>query len=155
MRAKIQEKNAVFLKSRVKYLQAYLNASTEVAKEKHHNTINKLVTAQKNCEVYRSLLKIFLNNKEIPFIPPLFYENYFITDFKEKAECFNFYFSKQYSLILNNSSLPGDANYITDKRLSTVTFSAEDIGRIIQDLDSSEGYGHNNISIHIHKYSHT
>ena len=149
MRAKIQEKNAVFLKSRVKYLQACLNASTEVAKEKH-NTLNKLVNTQKNCEVYWSLLKIFLNNKKIPFIPPLFYENHFITDFKEKAEHFNFYFSKQYSLILNNSSLPGDANYITDKRLSTVTFSAEDIGRIIQDLDSSEGYGHN-ISIHILK----
>ena len=33
--------------------------------------------------------------------------------------------NKQCSLISNNSSLPADVNYITDKRLSTVTFKPE------------------------------
>ena len=41
----------------------------------------------------------------MPIIPPLFYKNCFITDFKEKAKLFNF-FSKQRSLISNNNSLP-------------------------------------------------
>ena len=137
----IQEKNAAFksfrnnstnidLKCRLKYLQAYLNASIEVSKEKYYryrNTVNKLMNTQKNYKVYWSLFKIFINNKKIPFIPPLFYENRFITDFKEKAELLNFSFSKQCSLIRNNSSLPADINYITDKCLSTVTFSAKDI----------------------------
>ena len=117
-----------------------INASTEVAKEKcYHNTVNK--------QVYWSLLKIFLNNKKIPIIPPLFYENRFITNFKEKAQLFNIFFSKQCSLIPNNSSLPADVNYITDKRLSTVTFSARDIGKIIQNLDSNKAHGHDNLSI--------
>ena len=45
------------LKCRLKYLQACLNASVEVAKEKYHNTVNKLINAQKNSKVYWSLLK--------------------------------------------------------------------------------------------------
>ena len=52
---------------------------------------------------------MFLNNKKIPIISPLFDENRFITDFTEKAEFSNVFFSKQCSLILNNSSLPSDA----------------------------------------------
>ena len=88
-----------------------------------------------------------MNNKKIPFIPPLFYENGFITDFKKKAQLFNFFFSKQWSLIPNNSSLPADVNYITDKRLSAVIFSAKDIGKIIQNVESNKTHVHNNISI--------
>ena len=106
---------------------------------------------QKNSKLYWSLLKIFLNNKKIPNIPPLFYENRFITDFKEEAQLFNILFFKQCSLIPNNSSLPADVNYITDKRLSTVTFSARDIRKIIQNLDSSKAHGHDNLSIRMLK----
>ena len=74
---------------------ACLNASIEVDKEKCcHNTVNKLTNIQKNSKVYWPLSKIFLNSKKIPIIPPLFYENSFITDFKEKARFFNFFFSK-------------------------------------------------------------
>ena len=96
-------------------------------------------------------IKNFLNNKKILIIPPLFYENRFITDFKEKAQLFNIFFSKHCSVIPNNSSLPADVNYITDKRLSTVTFSARDIGKIIQNLDSNKAHGHDNLSIRMLK----
>ena len=97
IRALIQEKNAAFknyrnnssnidLKYRLRYLQASLNASVEVAKEKYyHNTVNKLINTQKSYKVCWSLFNIFLSNKRIPIIPPLFYENRFVTDFKEKA----------------------------------------------------------------------
>ena len=104
IRALIQEKYVAFkndrnnssniaLKCRLKYLQACLNASIEVDKEKfYHNTVNKVMNAPKNSKVYWSLLKIFLNSKKIPIIPPLFYENRFITDFKEKDNFLIFYF---------------------------------------------------------------
>ena len=132
MRALIQEINVAFnnyrnnssnvdLKCRLKYLQTCLNVSIEVAKEKYYrNTVNKLMNTQKNYKVYWSLLKIFLNYKKITIIPPLFYENRFITDFKKKAQLLNIFFPKQCSLIPNNSSPLADVNYNTDKRLSTV-----------------------------------
>ena len=55
---------------------------------------NKLINTQKSSKAYWSLLKGFLNNKKIPLIPPLFHENRFITDFKEKAELINSFFAK-------------------------------------------------------------
>ena len=109
------------------------------------------MNTQKSSKIYWSLLKIFLNNKKIPIIPPLFYENRFITDFKEEAQLFNILFFKQCSLIPNNSSLPADVNYITDKRLSAVTFLVREIGKIIQNLDSNKAHGHNNLSIRMLK----
>ena len=84
-------------------------------------------------------------------MPLLFYKNRFITDFKENAQLFNFFFFKQCSLIPNNSTLPADVNYITDKSLSTVTFPAKGIRKIIQNLDSNKIQGHDNISIHMLK----
>ena len=42
-------------------------------------------------------------------------------------------------------------NYITDKCLSTVTFSARDIGKTIQNLESNKARGHANLSIRMLK----
>ena len=64
IRALFQEKNVAFknycnngsnfdLECRLKYLQAYLKASIEVAKERYYqNTVNKLINTQKEYKVY-------------------------------------------------------------------------------------------------------
>ena len=96
-------------------------------------------------------MKIFLNNKKIPLIPPLFHENRFIIDFKEKAELFNSFFSKQCSLITNNSKLLISPSYLADKRLSSMTFSADDIGKIIRSFKPNKAHGHDNLSIRMLK----
>ena len=97
------------------------------------------------------MLKAFLNNKKIPLIPPLFHENRFITDFNEKAELFNSFFAKQCSLIRNDTKLPTSLTFYTNNRLSTVSFSHEDVGKIIQNLNPNKAHGHDNISIHMLK----
>ena len=108
---------------------------------------NKLTNAEKISKAYWSTLKSFLNNKKIPVIPPLFYENCFITNFKEKAKLFNSFFAGQCSLVTNASKLPSIFTLYTDNRLSTVTFSQDDIGKIIQNLNPNKAHGHDNISI--------
>ena len=100
---------------------------------------------------YWSLLNRFLNNKKIPLIPPLFHENKFVADFKEKAELFNSVFAKQCSLIKNSSKLPSHLHYLTDNHLSSVRFSQDDIAKIIQNLDPNKAHGHDNISIRMLK----
>ena len=93
IRTSIKEKNTAFnrcrnnssnleLKRHLKFLQENSNTSTE----SYNRIANKLSNTQKNSRNYWSLMKIFLNNKKIPLIPHLYYENRFITYFKEKAE---------------------------------------------------------------------
>ena len=92
---------------------------------------NKLINTQKSSKAYWSLLKGFLNNKKIPLIPPLFHENCFITDFKEKAELLKSFFDEQCSLIKNDSELPTSLTFYNDNRLSAVSLSHEVYGKIM------------------------
>ena len=94
---------------------------------------------------------MLLDNKKIHLIHPLYYDNRFITDFKEKAERFNLFFSKQCSLISSNTSLLNYINYTNEKRLSTVAVSVECIGKFIQNLHSNKTHGHDSISIRMLK----
>ena len=93
---------------------------------------------------YWSTLKIFLNNKKIPCIPPLSHQNKYVTDFKEKAEIFNLFFAEQCSLINTSNKLASTFLKRTDKFISSISFSSNNIARIMQDLDP---HGHDMISI--------
>ena len=74
---------------------------------------------------------MFLNNKKIPLMPPSFFNNRFMTGFKEKTELISLFLSKQCSHISSNSSLPSYSNYTNEKRSSTVALFVEDICKII------------------------
>ena len=106
---------------------------------------NKLTNA------YWSKLKSFLKNKKISLFPPLFYENCFITNFKEKAKLFNSFVTDQYSLMSDDSKLPSSFTLYTDNRLSTVTFSQDGIGKIIQNLNPNKAHSHGNNNIQMLK----
>ena len=95
------------LRKNVSSLQQRLRDLIDDSKQKHFSRLTqKLNTIQKSTKAYWALLKFFLNNRKIPvIIPPLFYHNKFVTDFKEKGELFNSFFAKQRSLIKNDSKL--------------------------------------------------
>ena len=81
------------------------------------------------------------------FVPPGFHEIEVITDFKEKAELFNSFFVNQCSLIISTSLLPTNCQNLTDKSLSNINFTDNDIGKIIKALDPNKAHGHDMISI--------
>ena len=111
----------------------------------------KLSTIQKSTQVYWALLKVFLNNRKIPVIAPVFHKNKLVTNFKEKAELFNSFFAKQCALIKNGSKLPLRLHFRADKRLSTVKFVSNDTLKIIKNLNSNKAHGHDNITIRMLK----
>ena len=82
-------------------------------------------------KTYWSLLKILLNNKKIPCIPPLLQNNKYVTDFKKKAELFNLFFVKQCSKIDNSNELPLNFLKKTDKSISVISFFCDDIATSI------------------------
>ena len=134
------------------FLQERLSTSIESSKERYYNMIaNRLNNTQKSSLTYWSLVKIFLNDKKIPLIPPLFHANCFVTDPKEKTELFNSFFFNQCSLLKNCSKLPTNLTYVTDKRLRTINFTADNIEKIIESLNPNKAHGHDNISIRMFK----
>ena len=97
-------------------LQNELNSIIESNKQKYYSRLLKrFVDPMTSMKSYWSTLKMFLNNKKIPCNPPLRHQNKHVTDFKEKAEIFNFFFAEQCSLINNSSKLPSTFLKRTDK----------------------------------------
>ena len=88
------KKNAItrsFLKSNkisqsfatFKSLQSQLSSLIANLKNKYFSkAAKKLLDRSTSPKTYWSILKTFLSNKKIPFIPPIFHDNKFITDFK-------------------------------------------------------------------------
>ena len=143
---------SMFLFEKFKALQYQLNISIEESQEKYYTKLSsRLADPLTSPKTYWSILKTLLNNKKILCIPPLFHENKFITDFKEKAELFNHIFVNQCSLLSNNSALPTNLPQLTSKCLDSIRFSSSDIVKIISRLDPNKAHGHDMLSIRMIK----
>ena len=95
-------------------LQAKLQSSINFFQFKYYKISKKLSDPSSSPKCYWILLKALLNGWKIPCIPPLFHNDKFITDFKEKSKIFNS-FAKQCSLIDIGSTLPSLFPLITEK----------------------------------------
>ena len=112
------------------------------------NKLNDPKTAPKT---YWKILKTFVNGTKIPLIPPLLVGNQLVSDFLEKANLFNDYFSKQCTTIDNNSAIPANTSFVTEERLSTFEICPGDIVKIIRSLDPNKAHGHDEITIRMIK----
>ena len=100
-----------------KFLNMTNNITIETSNSKKiyfDNLGEKLRDPKLNRKAYWGILKSFTNWKEIPIIPPLLIHDQLVTNFNEKANNFNEYFSNQCSVIDSSSKLPTDqAPYAT------------------------------------------
>ena len=95
------------LLDKLKDLQTQLYFLIEQSKAKYYSRItSKVSDIGKNSKTYWSILKSFFIGKKIPYIPPLFENNEYSTDFKKKGELFKSFSANQCFLINNNSQLP-------------------------------------------------
>ena len=75
----------------------------------------------------------------------MYHKNEFVIDFKKKAELFSSFFPDQCSLLSGSSKLPRKLEYLTQIRLSSITFSTDDIAKKIQNLDPNKAHDHDQI----------
>ena len=131
------------------------NSLTETirpSKEKFYCKLStKLANRSTPSKTSWSILKTFVNGKKIPIILPLLVNNNFITNFLEKANLFNEFFSNQCQPLQNNSTLPKSNMYHTEDRLNDITFDNEKLLKIIQSLDANKAHGYDGILIRILK----
>ena len=148
-----RDENNTDLFNKFQSLQAHLKITIEESKQNYYSRLcNKLLDSKTSLKSYWSVLKIFVNNGKISCIPLLFHNGKFILDFKENAEFFNDFLTRQCSFVNNNSKLPLILTKKKCKSLSTVEFSKNDIVKIIRNLNSNKAHGHNMISIQMLKF---
>ena len=114
---------------------------------------NKLNDPNTSAKAYWSIIKTLFNGKKVPVIPPILVNNKLVTNFKDKANIFNDFFSKQCQPIPKNSTLPSIQSFETSNRLSTVDIDSKKILKLIQGLNSNKGRGHDSIFIRMLKIS--
>ena len=98
-------------------------------------------------KAYWSILKTVLNNTTIPCIPPIYHNKNYITDFKENAQIFNNFFAQQCTLVENSSKLTIDSFKRANNLLSTISFTKDDIAKIIKNVNPNKAHGFDMISI--------
>ena len=149
---KLIRHNDSLLQLRLRYFQDLLNTKIEQAKTKYFENIShKLSNKNLNPKKYWSLLKIILNGKRIPCIPPIYHNNKFVSYIKRKRDLFNSHFADQCTPLLNDSKLPSVLTVHTESLLESFHFSADHIGDIIKKLDPNKAHGHDMISIRMLK----
>ena len=147
-----QNNKVIQLFRRFQCIQNLLTATTEKFKEQFYSRIStKLIDPTKIPKEYWSILKTYLNNKKILCIPPIYHNNNYITDFKEKAQIFNNLFAKQCTLVENTSKLLTNSFKKTNNLLSTISFTTDDIAKVIKNLNPSKAHGFGMISIRMLK----
>ena len=76
-------------------MQDALRKNIEISKQKYYLKLSKKLAVNRiNHKCYWSVLKSFLNNKKMPYIPPLIHNNQFVLEFFKKIELFNSFFAK-------------------------------------------------------------
>ena len=124
--------NSTDKKEAIKALQNKLTSTVENARSEYHSKLSmKLSNPEISSKAYWSILKSFVNDKKTPIIPPLYHNDNFITNFRQKEELFNYFFTEQCSILQNSSKLPTNLAPRTDQSLTSINFSQDDILKII------------------------
>ena len=97
-------------------------------------------------ETYWKILNRLLSSKNVPVITPLLVDGKIISNSSQKAAVFNKYFTSQCTPLQNSSSLP-TLRLRTDKTLSSLNISEDDIFAIIKSWNVNKSNGWDDLSI--------
>ena len=149
---RIQRKNSDFEIGILNKLSEDLtNAITNSKLACYRRIASKLNDPNSAPKTYWSILKLFVNGKKIPLIPPILVKDQLVTNFLEKANLFSEFFTQQCNTIENDSTLPNNLVFETTERISSFDISKDEITKIIRSLDPNKAHGYDGISIRMLK----
>ena len=121
-------------------------------KDGHHKQLaRKLTNLKTSSKRYRPILKTFYNGRKVPLIPSLVINNKLEPDFKRKADHFNNFSASKCTPLNNDSVLPTLLEHESEARFSKITFTDDQILKILRALDINKSHRHNQISIRMLK----
>ena len=104
--------------------------------------VKGLPNAKTSSTTYLSILKTFYNGKKVPLIPPPVINNKLAPDFKRKADHFNKFFASKCKPLKNDSVLPTLLEHESEARFSKITFTDDQIMKILRALHINKAHGH-------------
>ena len=131
---------------RIECLEVIKNAKEKFLKSQGA----KLADPTTGQNTYWKILNRFLNKCKIPRIPPIFLDEKFITNCREKASIFNNSFASQCTPFVNYSVLP-PLHYHTNSRLGSFEVTTAEINEILLGLNAKKANGPDNISVNMIK----
>ena len=132
------------------------NITTEISNSKKiyfDNLAERLSDPKLNWKACWGILKSFTNWKKMPIIPPLLINDQLVTNFDEKNNSFDEYYSNQCSITDNSNKLPMDQGPYTTSLLTSLDIKESDILNIQKSLDANKADGHGDISFRMLKLS--
>ena len=118
------------------------------SKDDYHKQFgSKLTDPKTSSKTYWSIFKKFYNGKKVPLIPPLVINNKLEPDFKRKADHFNNFFASKCTSVKTDIVLPTLLEHESEARFSKITFTDDQILKILRALYIYKAHGHNGISI--------
>ena len=133
-------------KLRLQTFQNECQQAVESAKLSYLSNLgNKLNDSGTSQKCYWKIIHRVMNKSRAPRVPPLLVGYSLILDLTEKAKIFNEFFSKQCTLISNDSVLPL-FHCVTDKRINNVTIRNDVILKLIRNLNPNKATGSDGIS---------
>ena len=98
-------------------------------------------------KTYWSISKLFVKDKKFLLRPSILVYDQLATNFSEKANLFNEFFTQKCNTIENDNNLPNDLVFESRERISSFDISNDEIIKIIRSLDPNKARGHDGISI--------
>ena len=111
----------------------------------------KLNNVQTSPKTYWPIIRSCFNGRKIPMNPTLSVNGKTVTNFKEKTNLCNKYFSCRCNPLPNDSKLPESETYITETKFSSFNIEDEDVCKMIKTLDIDKTHGQDELSIRILK----
>ena len=120
-----------------------ISETISIRKEYYVHFPNKLNHPSTRSKIYWSILNSFYKGSKVPLIPLLLVNDKIVSDFTEKANLFNVFFSSHCTPISRNS--------VNRQKINKIKLNKDDILKIIRNLNVNKSYGPNDISIRMLK----
>ena len=142
-----------------KLLRDKLGFLVEKSKNNYYSKLSqKLSDKNTSSKTYWWILETILNDKKILCITPAFHDNKIVIDFREKyvfclyfLYLFDTCFPEQCWVPKSNNELLNNLPFLTEKRLSTIQISNDNIIKKINNLNTNKAHRHDMISIRMLK----